>query len=419
MICSILSVGTELLLGQINDTNSTYISSCLGDAGVFCYEHRKVGDNEQRLTNAIESMLSESDAIIISGGLGPTHDDITREVVAKLMNVDLVFNEDIAGIIHERFVKRKIEMPENNLRQAYVPQGVKIIENNLGTAPGLICIVNHKGNKKRIYLVPGVPHEMKPMVNDVIIPDLLSNITSKKKLTHRIIKTWRLPESELAARLNELVEKGETGRVKIGFLARGINGIWVKLSIATEEDEDPWEFINEVESEVKEILNEYIYAYDDETMASVVTDLLKDSSRTLSICESFTGGMVSSLIVDVPGTSEVLKGSMVSYDEKIKHKIVGVSAEDVYSHECAQQMAQGVLKMFDADIAISTTGLAGPDAQDGHEVGEVYIGIASIDGASSRQFSLLGDRQRIREYGSITALDVLRRFLLGLSDDLG
>lgn len=412
MICGVLCVGTELLLGQITDTNSVYLGEKLADAGISSFEHRRVGDNPERIAKAVTEMLETADALIVTGGLGPTHDDITREVLATVMGVDVVIDQEIVSEMRKFFSKRNREMTENNVRQAGVPVGAKLMKNPLGTAPGLICPVKVKGVTKNVYLTPGVPHEMKYMVEEYVLPDLALSNGQKQAIVTRTIKTWGLGESALAQILDEIVQNGESGEVKVGFLARGMNGIYVKLSASAENKDLALQKIAPVQLQVESLVGEFIYAYDNETMESIVIDLLRETKNTLAVAESFTGGLVMSRLVEVPGASDVLLGGMVAYDEKVKHNSLGVKAVDVYSHDCAKQMAEGVKNNLSSTIGLSTTGVAGPEPVDQHQPGEIYIGLSNSQTLLSEEFNLGGDRQRVREYATITALNLLRKSLL-------
>jgi len=412
MRCSVLCVGTELLLGQINDTNSTYISERLSEIGISSFEKRTVGDNAERIASAVVDILHESDALIITGGLGPTHDDITREVIADIMGVELLVDEDVVADMKAIFAKRNRQMSDNNIRQAMVPIGAKVLRNPLGTAPGLQCPLKVGGEEKTVFLTPGVPHEMKHILEESVFPSLLTMKEDSNVIFTRTLKTWGLPESTIAQELEDLVLQADSGEVKLGFLVRGMNGIYIKLSVSSSSVEMAKELIVPIEEKVKEKVGEFIYAFDEETMESIVIDLLKQSDTTLGICESLTGGMVMSRLIEVPGAGDVLAGGMVTYKTSTKHDVLGVQVDDVYSHECAQQMADKLRKKLNTTFALSTTGVAGPDDEDGHHAGEVYIGVSSKEDLFSEEFSLGGDRQRVREYCTITALNVLRKHLL-------
>lgn len=413
---SILCVGTELLLGQIEDTNSGFIARELLDSGIDSFEQRKVGDNFDRIKSTMLSMLESADSIIVTGGLGPTHDDITREVTADLMNVDLVLDEDAENNMREIFSRRNKDMPEINLRQAMVPVGAKIIPNSLGTAPGLICPVKVGMKVKHIFLIPGVPHEMKPMVTETIIPFIAALENSSQVIINRTLKSWGLPESSLSEILGDIIAECENGNVKIGFLARGINGIYIKISAKSDSRVEGNAAIARVEESIMSLIGDYVYGFDDETMESIVIDLLRKRNANVSIAESFTGGLVSSRLVEISGASDVLKGSIVAYQVDAKDKVLGVQVDDIYSLECAEKMAKAALEKFDSDFAISTTGVSGPGSQfvNGveHVQGEVYLGVATRGYVMARKFILGGDRQRVREYGTISALNLLREILL-------
>lgn len=423
MATSILCVGTELLLGQIHDTNSGYIAQELVASGIDSFEQRKVGDNFERIKNTLISMLEISDSVIVTGGLGPTHDDITREVTAQVMGVELVLDETVEKNMRDIFSRRGRDMPEINLRQAMVPVGATVIPNPLGTAPGLICPLKVGMTVKHIFLVPGVPHEMKPMIKDVVVPFISATKNSIDVIVNRTLKSWGLPESELSEELYDLVEECDKGDVKIGFLARGINGIYIKISMKAKERKIAESEIAKVEEQILAKVGKYVYAYDDDSMESIVAGLLREKGATLSIAESFTGGLICSRLVEVEGASDVLKGGIVAYQVEAKHDVLNIDFEDVYSLECAEKMAKAALEKFQSDFAISTTGVSGPGSQfvNGveHKQGEVYIGIASKEFATARKIVLGGDRQRVREYGTISALNLLREVLLEKADLVG
>jgi len=417
---SILCVGTELLLGQIHDTNSGYIAQELVASGIDSFEQRKVGDNFERIRDTLLSMLEVSDSVIVTGGLGPTHDDITREVTANVMGVELVLDENAEKNMRDIFTRRGREMPEINLRQAMVPVGATVIPNSLGTAPGLICPLKVGMKVKHLFLVPGVPHEMKPMIKDVVVPFISATKNSNDVIVNRTLKSWGLPESELSEELYDLVEECDKGDVKIGFLARGINGIYIKISMKAKERKIAESEIAKIEKRILAKVGKYVYAYDDESMESILIDLLRKKGATLSIAESFTGGLICSRLVEIAGASDILKGGIVAYQVEVKQNVLNIEFDDVYSLDCAEKMAKATLNKFESDYAISTTGVSGPGSQlvNGveHKQGEVYIAIARDDFVVSKKLILGGDRQRVREYGTISALNLLREILLEKGD---
>lgn len=415
-------MGTELLLGQIEDTNSGYIARELVDNGIDSFEQRKIGDNFDRIKATILSMLETCDSVIVTGGLGPTHDDITREVVSEIMGSELVLDKSVEQNMRDIFAKRNRAMPENNLRQAMVSVGATAIENKKGTAPGLICPIILGGKTKHVFLVPGVPYELKPMIEEVIIPFIVKLENSSNVIINRTLKCWGAAESELSELLDDIIFECENSNVKLGFLARGIEGIYIKLSTKTTrhpelvEGSIPPEILK-VEQKVFERVGKFVYAYDDETMESKVINLLRTNNSSLAIAESFTGGLVSSRLVEIPGASDIFRGSIVAYSSDIKNDILEINFDDVYSLDCAEKMALAIRDKFDSDYAISTTGVSGPGEEiiNGvtHVQGECYIGIATCDNSQAYSFKFGGDRQRVRENGTITALNILRELMLG------
>ena len=411
MRCDVLAVGTELLLGQIVDTNSAWIGEQLAEAGIETYRHVRVGDNEGRIVETIRSMLASTDALIICGGLGPTPDDVTREAIAAVMNVPLERDHEIVEHIRSLFGSRGREMAANNERQADVPTGATAIHNPIGTAPGLICPVGHKV----IYAVPGVPYEMQMMVEGTVIPDLLERSGARSTIVSRVLKTWGTAESTLAEMIGERVE-AQTNPT-IAFLARGIEGIGVRITAKASSEADAAALLDAEEAELRAVLGELVFGVDDETMESVVLQLLCERNLTLAVAESLTGGLVSSRICDVPGAGDAFVGAVVSYAPEVKHDMLGVTAEKVVSDECARQMAEGVRKALGADVGISTTGVAGPDSLEGEPPGTVYLGIALGDEPADAVYVRLpGDRERVRQFSAISVLSLLRARLLELGD---
>jgi len=401
--CDVLAVGTELLLGQIVDTNSAWIGETLAKAGVETYRHTRVGDNRERLVDAIRSMLAQTDALIICGGLGPTPDDLTREALAEVMGVPLERDPEIVEFIRGLFGSRGREMSANNEQQADVPVGARVIPNPIGTAPGLLCPIGHKV----VYAVPGVPYEMQLLVNESVIPDLLERSGEQATIRSRTLKTWGVAESTLAEMIGARVDV-QTNPT-IAFLARGIEGIGVRITAKAATEAEAASLLEEEEAALRGILGDLVFATDDETMESVVLDLLKERGLTLAVAESLTGGLVGARICGVPGAGDVFRGAVVSYATEIKRTVLGVTAERVVSDECAKQMAEGVRKVLDADVGLSTTGVAGPDPLEGEPPGLVYFGMQIGDApAESVRVQLPGDRERVRQFSAISVMSLLR-----------
>ena len=407
MRCEVLAIGTELLLGQIIDTNSAWVGEQFAAAGIDSYLHVVAGDNQDRLVDIINWMLPNTDAILICGGLGPTPDDLTREVIAAVMGVGLERHEDLVDEIREMFMSRGRAMPASNLRQADVPAGGEAIRNPIGTAPGLKCMVGDKV----IYAVPGVPYEMQQMVTGAVLPDLLERAGESSVIVSRSLRTWGISESGLAERIATQVD-AQTNPT-IAFLARGIEGIYVRLTAKAATEDAARALIEPEEQALRAELGDLIFGYDDEGMEAAVVKLLAERGWTLAVAESVTGGLVGSRVSDVPGSSEVFLGSVVSYATDVKRKVLGVEAELVVSEEAAIQMAEGVRRVLGADVGISVTGVAGPAEQDGQPVGTVFFGLA-LPGAKAEATGtrLPGDRPRIRQFSTISLLNLLRLRLL-------
>ncbi|HEY5104559.1 MAG TPA: competence/damage-inducible protein A [Acidimicrobiales bacterium] len=415
MRVEIVAVGTELLLGQIPDTNSQWLGERLAANGISSHFHQHVGDNHERIVLAFRTALARSDAMIVCGGLGPTQDDITRAALAEVMNVPLVRHEDLVAGIRAMFESRGRTMPDNNLLQADVPKGATIIPQTRGTAPGLICMVG----QKVVYAVPGVPYEMSDMFERAILPDLLErqrNAGETAVIRSRVLRTWGASESALAEAVGERFDALEAGgRVTIAFLASGIEGIKVRITARGDDDDDARRLLGEEESAVRALiadkLGDIIFGFDDETMEDVIAQRLVARGFTLAVAESLTGGLIASRLVNVAGASQWFRGGVVSYASQVKFDLLGVPVGPVVSAEAAEFMASGVRTLLGADVGLSVTGVAGPEEQDGQIAGTVFVGLAIGDAVESVSLRLPGDRPRVRAYSAISALDALRRTL--------
>lgn len=413
MRVDVVAVGTELLLGQIADTNSAWIGEQLAAAGVDSHFHQAVGDNQARIVLALRTALARSDGVVVCGGLGPTHDDITRDAIAEVMNVPLVRDEEIVESIRHLFESRGRQMSENNARQADIPEGAEIIP-PAGTAPGLICSVGHKV----VYALPGVPHELYEMFTRSVLPDLrrrLGEVGYSATIASRVVRTWGMSESGLADLLSTRIEALDSGpgNPTIAFLASGMEGIKVRITAKADDEASAARMLDEEEARVREVVGEAVFGLDDDTMESVLARLLVERGLTLGLAESLTGGLVSSRLVGVPGASDWFKGSVVAYSSEVKFSVLGVSEGPVVSIDAAREMAEGARRVLRSDIGLALTGVAGPDPSEGKAPGTVIIGVAVPDGpAEAFEVHLPGDRERVRQYATISALDLLRRRLL-------
>ena len=409
MRCDVVAIGTELLLGQIVDTNSSWLGEQLSAAGIDSCLQVKVGDNLNRMVKAIRQTLEDADAVIICGGLGPTHDDITREAIAEIMGVELEFNDEVGMAISEMFASRNRRMPEINMRQAMVPKGANIIEQRRGTAPGLICPVGDKV----IYAVPGVPYELYEMFERAILPDLLVRSGSVSVISSRVLRTWGESESGLNERLFGVIEELESvGNPTLAFLASGWEGIKVRLTAKAATRPEVVSILDEWEQKVRAAIGDIVFGIDDDTMESVVLQMLRDRGLTLGLAESVTGGLVSGRLTNITGASDVLRGAVVSYASEVKFEVLGVTNGPVVSPEAAVEMAVGAQRVLGADVALSLTGVAGPAEQEGQRAGTLCIGVALPNGVTaSSVVQLPGARDQMRQLSVISALDFLRRQL--------
>ena len=409
MRCDVVAVGTELLLGQIVDTNSSWIGEQLATVGINSLLQIKVGDNKDRIVAAIRDRLQEADAVVVCGGLGPTHDDLTREAIATVMGVSLELDDDIAAVIEAMFASRKRRMPANNLKQAEVPVGAQVIAQTRGTAPGLICPVG----TKVIYAVPGVPHEMRDMVERVIIPDLIARSGETAVIASRVLRTWGDSESGLNERLQPLInELDRSPNTTLAFLASGWEGIKVRLTAKAETKDAVDTLLNSWEQRVREVVGDIVFGVDGDNMESVVLAMLRKRGLTLALAESVTGGLVSGRLTQIAGASDVFRGAVVSYASDVKHDVLHVSPGPVVSEAAAAQMAQGAKDLLGADVGLALTGVAGPDQQDGQPVGTLCVAVVLPDGqVHTKTFALPGQREQMRQMSVISSLDMLRGLL--------
>ena len=409
MRCEIIAVGTELLLGQIVDTNSSWMGEHLALAGIDSHYQTKVGDNLERMVATIRLGLERSDAVILCGGLGPTQDDITREAIAEVKGVPLVRDAEIGERIRALFASRGRKMTDNNLRQADVPEGASVIPQMPGTAPGLVCPIGDKV----VYAVPGVPHEMREMLNGTVIPDLQKRAGLSAVIRSRVLRTWGHTESGLAEMLAGRIEALDaTGNPTLAFQASGIEGLKVRITAKAGNAEEAEAILADEEARVRAIIGDVIFGVDSQTMESVVIDMLRDRGLSIGIAESLTGGLMGARITSVPGASDVFRGSIVSYASDVKFSLLGVPEGPVVTAEAAKAMAEGARKTLGADVALATTGVAGPIEQEGQPVGTVFLGLAMNDKSEAEQVKLPGDRQRIRQYAVISAFNLLRKRLM-------
>ncbi len=404
LTAEIVCVGTELLMGQVVNTNASYIAEQLVKVGVGVNYSSVVGDNPKRLCEAVKQALDRCDVVITTGGLGPTDDDLTKEIVSEVMGKELVFSEQSYEKMLSYFRDKGKVMTKNNEKQAYLPKGSIVLENDNGTAPG--CIIEDGG--KCAILLPGPPKEMKPMFKKAM--DYLKE-KSDVVMKSRVLRLFGIGESKASAVIDDII-KEQTNPTIAPYAKEGEVTFRITASAKTEEEADS--MLTKMADKVYERLGEYIYGEgDDNSLPCVVVDLLKKENLTLSTAESCTGGLIGKMITQIPGSSQVYKYGFITYANESKRKLLGVKKETLdeftaVSEETAKEMAEGARRESGADIAVSVTGFAGPT---GDEVGLVYIGVSDKTGTEAYRFIQAGDRERIRMKSALCALDLVLKKL--------
>ena len=404
MRCEVVAIGTELLLGQIVDTNSSWLGEQLALAGIDSHFQTKVGDNHERIVASLRLALSRSDAVIVCGGLGPTQDDITREAIAEVMGVELERHPEIGERIRARFGARGRRMPENNLRQADVPSGAAIIEQMPGTAPGLICPVG----EQVIYAVPGVPYELHEMFEGTIRADLRRRAGLRSVIKSRVLRTWGESESGLAETLGaRIAELDRLGNPTLAFLASGVEGIKVRITAKAEDAGAAEALLAQEEERLRERLGRLVFAVDGDNMEATIVAMLAARGQRMALAEAATGGLMSARLCAVPGAEDVLAGVLVTPNDEAAR---GAGAPGAKGPEAATALAEAARSRFAADIALANAPAASREEE---ARGTVHLGIATAAGTRREQVHLPGDRIRVREYATISLLNLLRLDLLG------
>ena len=413
---SICTIGDEILIGQIVDTNSAMISRELGKAGVRVSEMLSVGDDGREISRVIEEGLRKNDIVIVTGGLGPTKDDITKSVLYRLSgSTGYVTDDRQLEIIHDLLTSRGLDVLETNRRQAEVPDRCSVIPNRLGTAPVMVMRFPEEkyGHTATVYSLPGVPFEAAGAMKD-IISDIRSAY-SLSEIHHKTIMTYGIAESALSEKIAGW-ESALPSYVRLAYLPDPLKGVTLRLSVYGASDDAETVFSTETEK-LKKILGDAVYAENETTLQQVVGELLRKKGMTISTAESCTGGLVASLLTSVPGASDYFLGSVVSYAYSVKENVLGVSPDIIggygaVSPECAAAMADGVRRLTGSDFAVSTTGNAGPAASENKDVGLVWVGISSEYGTQTMDFHFHNDRIRNSERFAASALDAVRKYIL-------
>ncbi len=409
MIVETLAVGTELLLGQIVNTNAAHIATRLADSGLTHVRQTVVGDNAERMVEAIAESVGRSDALIITGGIGPTADDITREAVARVAGVPLVFDDEYARAMRTLWEQRARTFPESNLKQAYRPEGADVIPNAKGSAPGFRIEVDGCW----IFALPGVPAEMHAMLDDDVMPFLRSHEGGEAAVVvSRVIKSWGLSEAAVGELLDDVFT--EQDNPTVAFLASA-GVIKVRLTARAAREREAYELIAPLESEVRRRLGDRVFGVDDDTIEDIVHRNLLERGWTVATAESATAGLVASRLTSVPGSSATFRGSIGAYAPDLKTALLGVPESllreaGIVSEDTAMAMARGATERLGADVAVAVTGSAGPEPLE-VEPGTMCVAVVTPTLTRSRTFRMPGDRERVRTYTATAALHMLRAAL--------
>ena len=411
LTAEIICVGTELLMGQVLNTNEHYIASRLAEAGVALNHSSVVGDNPQRLKELLELAKSRADIIIMTGGLGPTDDDLTKETVSAVFGKKLVFHSECMDKMVSYLKESGKNLTKNNEKQAYLPEGCIVVENNNGTAPG--CII--EADEKAAIMLPGPPREMVPMFNETVLPYLKKKSTAV--LYSRVLRLFGIGESRAAAMCDDII-KSQTNPTIAPYAKEG--EVTFRVTASADSEGEAKLLVDKTCEVMYDRLGDYIYGEGDATsLAEVLVKALKEKSMTVSTAESCTGGLIGKMITEVSGASEVYGFGFVTYANEAKMQLLGVRSETLekygaVSEETAKEMAEGARKVSKSDIAVSVTGIAGPTGGTAEKpVGLVYIGVSDKNGTEAFRFLQHGDRERVRNKSALCALDIVRRRING------
>jgi competence/damage-inducible protein CinA-like protein len=416
----IITIGDELLIGQVVNTNQAYIAGKLNEVGIYVERMTTIGDSEEKILTAFREGLERYDVICVTGGLGPTHDDITKNVVCKFFGTDLIQNSSVLERVKKLMAGRNISWTKSAEDQALVPRSCTVIDNKNGTAPGMLFEPPATPPSKYFIVMPGVPYEMQGMMDDWIVP-YFAGKNLGTVVRHRTLKTTGIPESFLATEIGDVNNiLDPDGSTTLAFLPSPM-GTRLRITVRDYKDESAGAKLNATERKIREKVEKYIYSSSDKDLEDVVGDLLKEKKLTLAVAESCTGGLIANRITNVSGSSEYFERGYVTYSNRSKIETLSVPADildqrGAVSKEVAEAMASGVRKNSGADIGISTTGIAGPTGGTPEKpVGLIYIGYADATGSLAMKFNFGDNRLRFKERASQAALELLRRKLLKIS----
>ena len=412
MRAEIISIGTEILLGQILNTNQQWLSLRLSELGIDVYHHSTVGDNPERLARAIRQGLDRSDIVITTGGLGPTVDDITLDVISRVLSKKLIYNKKVACKINAHFGRQCMKMPRENLRQAHIPEGAKVLENDVGTAPGFI--VEERGKDNVLIALPGPPRELNPIFERSVMPYLKKKAGSDWVIKVRTLSITGLPESAVDQKVKDLLKSPPP--VTVGIYAKPAL-IELKITAKAKNAKAADALIDKIDRKIGARLKKYIFGRDGETLEGVVGEKLIKLRKTLAIAESCTGGLISDRITNVPGSSKYFRMGIIAYSNEAKISQLDIPPETIFkygavSRQTAVVMAKNIREISGANIGVSVTGIAGPGgATKKKPVGLVYIAVCMPKRTVWKEFHFKGEREVIKFRSSQAALDLLRRSL--------
>ncbi|WP_406590070.1 competence/damage-inducible protein A [Bacillus atrophaeus] len=407
----IIAVGSELLLGQISNTNAQFISKGLAEIGINVFYHTAVGDNPERLKQVIRIAEERSDFIIFSGGLGPTKDDLTKETIASVLGRPLVLDDEAFQSIEDYFKKTKRTMSPNNRKQALVIEGSDVLANKFGMAPGMLT-----EHEARLYmLLPGPPSELHPMFENEAKPLLLEKLGSNEKIVSTVLRFFGIGESQLEADLEDIID-AQTNPTIAPLAADG--EVTLRLTAKHADESETERLLKETEAVILDRVGEFFYGYDDTSLVKELSKACKEKGMTLSSAESFTGGLFAEWLTDLSGASQLFAGGVVCYSNEMKQHTLGVKPDTLQqfgavSKECAGELASGIKRLTGSDIGISFTGVAGPEGQEGHAPGHVFIGIFADGKEEVHEFNFAGSRTGVRKraakYGCHLILKLLEQ----------
>jgi nicotinamide-nucleotide amidase len=410
MIAEIISTGTELLLGQVVNTNAQYISARLAELGIKLFFQTTVGDNRARMEEAILAALKRADIVVTTGGLGPTLGDITKEVSSAAFGRKLELHEESLERIKAFFVQRGLDMSENNVRQAMMPEGTTVLTNYRGTAPGVIM----ERGKKVIINLPGPPHEMRGMFEESVVPYLMTKYGLRQIILSRVLRCFGMGESALEEEIKDFI-KGQSNPTIALLIGEG--EINIRLTALANDEQQACNMLDILEEKIRARIGLRIFGTNEDTLAKVLGELLMMQKLTIACAESCTGGLIAALLTDIPGSSQYFIQGVVAYDNKAKIRLLNVEEDTIckygaVSEQTAYEMAAGIRAAAGTDIGLSITGIAGPGGAETKPVGLIYIGVAMPEQTSVYKYTFNGDRASIRMRAAKTALDLVRCKLL-------